>query len=278
MISKVSILLSVFFILTAILFSIYLAKVKDAGKKRKPLILYLVLGGVLIGLISAQGFIEFTKQPLWIFIASQAWLLIIGILHTWLFEKIIPLENKNSGKILFTMALCFFGYGLAILVFMIYFKSPFPKFYLLPAFFFIAPTFVAIAFDNFVRIPLKVHKAWAFPAPGTLPDPTDNEMADPIIVNFEISKQPDDSRTVFKAKAPKAMDLGRLFYFFVMDYNSRHPNHPILITDSQNNTSQWLFYQSPNIVAGKKHLDPEMSIADNKIKENSFIICKRINS
>jgi len=276
MISQVSILFSVFFILSVIFFGIYLAKVKGAGNIKWKLILYLIVAGILVALISSLGFIEFTKLPLRIFIAAQVWLLIIGILHAWLFEKIIALENKNPGKILFTMALCFFGYGLVILSFKIYFLSPFPRFYFLPAFFFIAPAFVIIAFNNFIKIPVKVYKNWDFPAPGTLPDPNDNEMADPIIVNFEIRKQSEDSRTVFKAKAPKAMDLGKLFYFFIIDYNSRHPNNPILIDDSNKKPFKWSFYMTANIITGRIHLDPEITISENRIKENASVICERV--
>lgn len=278
MINKVSILFSIFLLLAAGFFGIYLATVKDAVKRKWKLLLYLIVTGILIGVLSVLGFLEFTKLPLWIFIAANAWLLIVGIAHAWFFEKIITLDSKIAGKILFTLASCLFGFGLMLLSYKLYFKIPFPRFYFLPAFFFIAPTLVLIAFEYFVEIPLKVFKAWDFPVPGTLPDPTDSEMADPIIINFEISKQVKESRTVFKAKAPKAMELGKLFYFFIIDYNSRHPNNPILINDSNNKLFKWTFLATPNIIAGKKHLDPELTIADNKLKENTSVICERIIS
>ncbi|MCE5347244.1 MAG: TssN family type VI secretion system protein [Bacteroidales bacterium] len=276
MINQVSLLFSVFFALSVLFFGLYLAEVKEAVKKKKQLLLYFIVTGILIGLISTLGLIEFTKLPIWIFIAVQVWLLIVGILHAWLFEKIIALENKNAGNVLFTISLCFFGYGLAIFSYKLFFHSPFPGFYFLPAFFFIAPTFVIIAFNNFINIPGKVYQVWDFPAPGTLSDPNDNEMADPIIVNFEIRKQCTDHRTVFKAKAPKTMKLGRLFYFFVMDYNSRYPDNPILIEDIDKKPYQWSFCLAPNIFTGKKRLDPEICNSDNGINENASIICERI--
>lgn len=277
MISNVLVLFSICVILSAIFFAVYRAKVKESGKKKWLIMLYLVSGGVLIGLIGLLGFIDFVNLKVWTFIAAQGWLLTIGILHVWLFEKIIPLDNKNSGRILFTFALCFLGYALVLLPFVFYFKTSFPRFYFLPAFFFLAPTFVYIAFSNFIEIPLKVFKMWAFPAPGTLPDPSDSEMADPIIVNFEISKQCADKRTVFKAKAPKGMNLGKLFYFFIMDYNSRHSDNPIMIADSNNKTFGWSFHVTPGIIRGRTHLDPEVSVSGNRIKENASVICERTN-
>jgi hypothetical protein len=207
----------------------------------------------------------------------MVWLLIIGVLHTWLFEKIIPLENGDQGKILFTFSLCFFGFALIMLPFILYFKTPLPRFYFLPAFFFLAPVFVFIAFSKFIEIPAKVFKTWEFPSPGTLPDPSDSEMADPIIVNFEIRKRCNENRTVFKAKAPRAMALGKLFYFFIMDYNSRHSDNPIMITDN-NTPFSWSFYTTANIFRGKVHLDAEITISENGIKENASVICERISS
>ena len=278
MISNVTILFSVLFVLFAVMFGFYLAKVKEAGKEKMKLIAYLVITGVLTGMISLLGFAEFTGLSLLVFLAAQAWALIIGIFHAWLFEKIIPLENRNLGRIFFTLAICFFAYGLVTLIYKIYFHDPFPWVYFSPAFFFIAPVFVVIAFNNFIKIPGSVYKTWDFPPPGTLSDPNDNEMAEPIIVNLEIRKQCDESRTVFKAKAPRGMLLGRLFYFFIMDYNSRHSDNPIIISKSDEKLFQWSFYMTPNIFKGKVHLDPELTISDNRIKENASVICERLIS
>ncbi|MCU0377150.1 MAG: TssN family type VI secretion system protein [Bacteroidales bacterium] len=277
MISNVLVLFSICVILSAIFFAVYRAKVKESGKKKWLVMLYLASGGVLIGLVGLLGFIDFVNLKVWTFIAAQGWLLTIGIFHAWLLEKLIPLDDKNAGRIIFTIALCFFGYALIVMPFAFYFKTAFPLYYFMPAFFFLAPTFVYIAFSKFIEIPLKVFKTWKFPSPGTLPDPSDSEMADPIIVNFEISKQCAEKRTVFKAKAPKGMNLGKLFYFFIMDYNSRHSDNPIMITDSNNKTFGWSFYLTPSIIHGRTHLDPEVSVSGNRIKENASVICERTN-
>ncbi len=276
MIRQVPLLFGICFALAFGFFGIYLVTVKGAGKKKMILLLYMILSGIPVGLLSILGFFKFTELPLWMFLSAYIWLMMIGILHALFFEKIIKLENKNAGKILFAFAVCFFGYGLALMAFEFYFASAFPWLYFLPAFFFIAPVFVIAAFDKYINIPSKVYRVWDFPAPGTLSDPSDNEMADPIIVNFEIGKQPEEARTVFKAKAPKAMDLGRLFYFFIIDYNSRHPNSPILVEDSNNKPFKWSFRLKPKILIGGVHLDPEISISDNRIRENASVICERI--
>jgi hypothetical protein len=240
------------------------------------LLLYMIVAGIPVGLLGILGFFKFTELPLWMFISAYIWLLILGILHVLFFEKITKLENKNTGLILFSFAVCLFGYGLVLMAFEFYFAASFPRLYFLPAFFFIAPAFVIIAFNNYINIPSKFYRSWDFPVPGTLSDPTDSEMADPIIVNIEIRKQPEEERTVFKAKAPKAMDLGRLFYFFIIDYNSRHPNSPILVEDGNNKPFKWSFRLKPKILIGGVHLDPDISVSDNRIRENASVICERI--
>jgi hypothetical protein len=255
-----------------------MSQVEGASKKKWELLVYMLVASILVGLISKLGFVEFTRMPLWFFIVAQVWLLLVGVLHIWLFEKFFKLEQGNMGKILFTMAILFFGYGLVTMSFKVYYHSPFPRLYFLPAFFFLAPTFVLIAFNYFVKIPVKVHKLWDFPTPGSIPDPKDSEMADLIILNFEIRRLHEDlTRTVFKAKAPKTMALGRLFYFFIGDYNSRNPNNPILINESDNKLYKWSFYRNAGIFTGKVHLDADKTIAENRIKENASIICERLN-
>jgi hypothetical protein len=276
MIHNVSLLIGLCLALAVVFLGLYLGLVKDASGNKTKLILYLFVTGILISLLSLLGTRQFIRLSAGFFIVSYAWMLIIGILHLWLFEKIIPLENKNGGRILFTIAACCFGYVLFILSFKVFFKAPFPRLFFLPAFFFIVPTFVIIAFNYFEMIPVKVYKVWLFPAPGTLADPSDSEMTDPLIVNFEIRKQSSDDHTVFKAKAPRSMKLGRLFYFFIMDYNSRHPDNPIVISGGENEPFKWSFCLSAGLLAGKRRLDPEMSVSKNGIKENASVICERI--
>lgn len=276
MINNVTPLFILSFIISIVFSGFYFGKVKEAGKKKKLLLIYLTVTAIILALTGTIGLIEFARLPFGLFISALVWATIVGSLHAWLFEKLIPLENRITGRILFTFAVCFFGFGLILMSFKLFYHSPFPSIYFLPAFTFVAPVFVSIAFSFFVKIPMKIYKEWHFPAPGTLSDPSDSEMANPIIVNFEICKRINDSKTDFKAKAPRGMELGKLFYFFIMDYNSRHPDNPILIEDSDHKTYKWSFSIMSGIIKGKNHLDPDISVADNKLKENTSVICERI--
>jgi len=111
-----------------------------------------------------------------------------------------------------------------------------------------------------------------------VPDPTDKELEAPVVVAFEFQKnQTDKGITNFRAKAPRGMQFGRLFYFFINDYNARHPEETIEYTNASFTPYEWIFFLKPGFFGGKKYLDPEKSIYHNQIKENSVIVCKRVN-
>lgn len=274
MISKLILFISIFLLLAALFLALYMAKTPDSGSRKKQLIFYFIATGILIGITGCLGFIRFTEIALWVFICALVWLLILGSFHVWLFQKLF--KPNVSGKVLFTLATGFFGYVLVLFFYKLYFKAHFPWVFFLPLFCFWAPVFIRIAFENFVRIPVKIFKAWDFPPPGSLSDPTDAEMDNVIILNFVIRRNTNDTYTVFKAKAPQGMKLGKLFYYFIMDYNSRHTDNPILLEDEFKTLCKWAFHTASGILGSKNHLDPELSISQNQLKENESVTCERI--
>jgi len=84
--------------------------------------------------------------------------------------------------------------------------------------------------------------------------------------------------TTFRAKAPVGMTLGRLFYFFINDYNSRHPEEPISYTNEKNEADPWVFFKVKNkLFRINEALDQDSSIASNNIRENDVLVCKRVD-
>jgi hypothetical protein len=121
-----------------------------------------------------------------------------------------------------------------------------------------------------------VFKTWSYPD-KPLPDPTDSELAAPMVISFEFKKKTDDQAfTSFRAKAPKDIQFGKLFYFFINDYNGRHPEGTIETGSRPNLPYRWVFHFKPRFLSGKKYLDPDETVYHNKIKENSIIVCQRI--
>ena len=73
------------------------------------------------------------------------------------------------------------------------------------------------------------------------------------------------------------MEFGKLFYFFINDYNERHPESNI---EHLNSTTQlpheWIFYFKPNWLGNINHIDFSKTVLSNEIKENDVIVCQRV--
>src|SRR5690625_2491422 len=96
--------------------------------------------------------------------------------------------------------------------------------------------------------------------------------------SFVIRKKEADSDPVsFRAKAPAKMTLSRLFYYFVEDYNDQHPEHMLEYIDQMGQPYGWIFYFKPAWYRpfDRRYADPAKTIQENKIRENTVIVCKR---
>jgi hypothetical protein len=142
---------------------------------------------------------------------------------------------------------------------------------------FFIPILVLYTFEAAYKIPLPVFTTWHYPVNQTidLPDERPNEKL--VVIAFEIAKQSSEPvKTNFRAKGPEAMQLGDLYYHFLNDYNELHSETPIEFVDNYSSPQEWWFRTKPKWYQKNKILDPDLSVRDNKIKENTIIICERI--
>ena len=82
----------------------------------------------------------------------------------------------------------------------------------------------------------------------------------------------------FKVKAPEHMEFGKLFYFFVDDYNALHPERKIEVMDTNNELAGWIFYFKPHWWNSLRHIDANKTIEWNGIREENKIIVQRIEA
>jgi len=129
-------------------------------------------------------------------------------------------------------------------------------------------------------IPVPIYKKWLYPVGENIKDPTSKELKDPLVISFEFRKNEDISDvTNFRVKAPEAMEFGKLFYFFINDYNERHPEGKIQYLDDLGAEPQgWIFYFKPNWWSSLKHINFAKTILGNNIKEDNVIICQRVEN
>ena len=141
---------------------------------------------------------------------------------------------------------------------------------------FLIPLMVVKLYEFMISIPVPIYKKWHYPIDKKMKDPKDEELTNPLVISFEFNKGENVSElSNFRLKAPEKMEFGKLFYFFINDYNDRHPEGEIQFLDNKNNPYGWIFYTKPNWFGSQNHIDFTRTIEGNNIKENDIIICKR---
>jgi hypothetical protein len=254
-----------------------------AGKGMKPalwgLLTSLLFGGLafLSTLFSFDLFTTF-----WILAFT---FLLFGLFHIFFFHTkyFYTLAQNRSrviiGELLFSLALIFFS--LVVFSVLIYFvgeNKSFPFYPILTCMLaFFVPVSLYYTFEAAYDIPDPVFATWIYPLhePIDLPDEKANEKL--VVIAFEIAKKTDSPvKTNFRAKSPETMKLGDLYYHFINDYNEFHSETTIDFGNESNTSYEWWFRLKPKWYQPNCILDPELTIRENKIKENSVIICERI--
>jgi uncharacterized membrane protein YdcZ (DUF606 family) len=260
-----------------LVFSLLISKAPGAREKKKATLAYILVAGLCIGVCGLLQY-PLRDQALVFFIILQILMLLLGILHVVLGKKLLHWPQKESftGEFLLTLVTAFLGGTVLLLSFALIKMENFNLLMLSALVWFFIPFLFSKAVAFYALVPDRVFKTWSYPD-KPLPDPTDSELAAPMVISFEFKKKTDDQAfTSFRAKAPKDIQFGRLFYFFINDYNGRHPEGTIEAVSRPNLPYQWVFHFKPRFLTGKRYLDPDESVYHNKIKENSIIVCHRI--
>ncbi len=246
---------------------------------------------ILFGSFSAAGASGVAFLATWIdeHLFTVYWIfsgvfLLFGILHVVFFHKRYFYATKNDhkkvaiGEIFFALSLIMLTIAMfATLQYFIKDKNFLYYPMLLSMLSFFIPILVLYTFEAAYKIPLPVFTTWNYPVNQQidLPDERPNEKL--VVIAFEIAKQSSEPlKTNFRAKGPEAMHLGDLYYHFLNDYNELHSETPIEFTDNYNSPQEWWFRTKPKWYQRHKILDPNLSVKDNKIKEDTIIICERI--
>lgn len=261
-----------------LIFSLLLTKAADVRKNKSANLLYILVAGLCIGMMGLSQYLGLTEKPFYFLIVLQALMLILGIVHQPAMEKFLlwPSRTSFTAEFLFTLLTALIGGVFLLLVFTLIGMKNFNTLMLSSIIWFLVPFFYLKAVAWYSKIPEKVYKTWAYPVGKQVPDPTDAEMASPMVISFEFQKKVNEvDFTIFRAKAPKDIQFGKLFYFFINDYNSRHPEG-IIEALSKNVPYPWVFHFKTKWFEKKRVLDPDETVYHNQIKENSVIVCQRI--
>lgn len=273
-------ILIVFFVLALAFFSFVSSKNSTLKEYKFRTILYILISGVVIG---ACGLLAYRnsiiRSDTLLFYLLILLMLVIGIVHVIMYYKILPWVSPSKfwSGLIFTLLLACIGGVFLLLAFHFGQYRSYVPIHLTSLLIFILPFLLYSVYQFYLNIPVKVLRKWYYPVDKHIEDPLDREMESPHIIAFDFKKKAaDENMTSFRAKAPKEMVFGKLFYYFINDYNDRNPEGPIEFLDENKKPYDWIFYFKPKWFSSIRYIDPEETNSFNFIRENSVIICKRV--
>ena len=252
-----------------------------AAKASRPLRYGSIFSIVSSGLAFLATFVS--KNPFLTFWILATVYLIFGWIHVWLTHRKYfsnPRESKQrllTGEVLFSISIILFSVA-AFAALQYFLKDKSFMFYpiLCGMLFFFVPLLLYHTFQSAYEIPNPVYGTWEYPVGQVIDLPEEKENEVLYVIGFEIAKKSTDAhRTYFRAKAPADMMLGELFYHFINDYNEVQSETPIEYIATNSEPHTWYFRTKPKWYSFSNILDPFKTVYQNRVRENTVIICER---
>jgi hypothetical protein len=278
--NKVLMLLGIGMLSFSVLIGVMAKRIRKSFKpfSKRALLFGLVslIPFALAGLLVATGL--FSNYTSW-YIFFQALFLLTGSLHLYYMERKLPWGQDQAfwADLLFTLLIMLAGGICFFMLYRLVNREGLELIMSTSVFFFILPLFVLYTWRTAMVIPPKVYKQWYYPVHQPIEDPDENKLKNMLLISFEFQKGGTDHYfTNFRAKAPADMELRLLFYYFINDYNERHPQGTIHYLNDVGEPCGWMFYKKPkwyNVFT--QYMDADKTIFTNRIRENDVIVCAR---
>jgi hypothetical protein len=247
----------------------------------KSSLLYLLVCVLLFAIIAFTGYTEVFKRPGLVYIIVQLLCIGIGYLHVKYLNHFVKWTGPPKlfwVEVLFTIIICLFGFMAFTIVFKWMNREGYHYLMASSVFWMLIVQFVYHTFKKAIAIPVKVFNQWYYPLHKHVEDPDEDKMKHLLVISFMFQKKTtDDYYTNFRAKAPVDMEFGQLFYFFINDYNERHPNAKIQYVNDIGQPHGWTFYRKLKWYEfSTNYIDDRKTFFANRIRENDVIVCTRI--
>ncbi len=267
------------FVLPVVFFTINKAN-PELNPKR--IILYTLLFAILIGVGGGVGYFTAVTESVWLFVLLQILYTLMGVFYYRLlklnFFGYFTYPNFSGGLLTFITA----ALGLIVFVFCFDYLcfDDLATHYGMSILMFLIPFLFLKTFEMLLRIPPEIHKVWFYPLGEEEPDFDEIDLNKIYLVELEFTKSINDTEIKnYKVKAPLDLKFGDWYRSFLDNYNYKFDQDPIQFMDDQQNPFGWSFtnkpknwWQSPNFI------DPDLTIKQNKITENTVIVAKRVEA
>lgn len=261
---------------------VYINKARGSfAPYRKATIIYLLVSLLICGIPGLLGHPKLFTNPFVTLIIAQAIYLLLGFLHIKYMRQYLKWSNGYNSfwfELIFTIVVAAFGFMAFIMVFNLFNKEGYHLHIGSAVLFLIIAFLLYTTFVQAVKIPLKVYTKWFYPVHDEVADPDEDKMKNMLVISFEFQKKMNDPHfTNFRAKAPADMEFGQLFYYFINDYNERHPQGKIEYVNEQGKPYGWVFYKKPKWYnLNTRYIDTDKTFFINHIRENDIIVCNRL--
>jgi Type VI secretion system, TssN len=247
---------------------------------RSATLIYLLILFLFFSVVAVTGRWSILKSQLTFYIFYQVYFLLLGIAHIFWMQHF--LKWIDQGKLFWSELIFLITAGLLgsigfVIVYRFFDQNGLEYNMVASIETFFIPWIVYQTFQKAIAIPTKMFKQWYYPIDIEIKEPDEKKLKHLLIISFEFQKQTTDTHyTNFRAKAPVDMELGELFYYFINDYNDRHPQSKIQYIDAAGEPHGWIFNKKANWYTMKiRNMDADKTIYKNGIRENDVIICSR---
>ena len=247
---------------------------------RKQTLLYLLAALFFYAIVAVAAHPAVIDGSMPALIFFQAYFLLLGSAHIYLVRQKMKWSGDDKAfylDLIFTLLVSALGCILFVLIYRLVNTSGLQYVMMGSILFFVVPFLFYYTFKKAIAIPPKIMKEWYYPVHEEIEEPDDSKLKNLLVISFEFPKLAGDKRvTNFRAKAPKDMEFGQLFYYFINDYNERHPNGKVQVANDEGEPSGWIFYRKPTWYSVMtKYIDADKTVFANRIRENEVIICTR---
>jgi len=261
------------------LIGFFIANKKSQILSNRTVILYYLAFSLLI---TTGGFIALSStaaRSMMYFILLQLVYAGLGYFASYLFKKKAP-EEMSQGRfaaVFFVLVNAFVGMIGFTLLYNYFEPSGLAPWYALCVLPFVLPQFLSTSLSSYRSIPQEINKVWYFPLHADEVDYDKIDTTTIYMLELEYSKSINDPRvTNTKLRAPVAMKFGDWFRSFIDNYNYKFDSDPIQYLNDDQTALGWIFYVKPSFLGGTRFIDPELTIAENKIAEKNIIMAKRV--
>jgi hypothetical protein len=261
----------------------FLVKQGDKSISVKFFVLYTIGAIVVFALISLESFTAF-RDPFSLYFYNQLCFLLLGAFHTFLLTKLIGIEENESfiPELAFTLYVAFLGGAIiaAGLVFLNHgANGRYAPIFASSLFALIIPWLFYRTYIFLVWIPAPLYKKWYYPV-GEEVDISDDMFEDKniVVLKYSIQRTAANAKDIIdlRMRAPLRIELGKFFRIGIDNNNEGDAGRPIEFCDEFSQPFGWNFYIRPKWYQSPRYLDPDLTIAENELKEGEVVVAERI--